>query len=149
MTGPRFDTIEPFPMKTLYFPNRKEAQEVMKQDDPLLILVSYDGSQILLAPIDQSFEHLILLKQLGFPEKDIDKYFRLVVNKSGADWTFVCPSDYRNIKDKQRRIECFYNDGFKIIPGTLKKIGYDVPLEIPKRFRRHFTMLKNGDTLLE
>ena len=133
----------------MYYPSRKETEAAMQDDDPLLVLIAHDGAKILLAPIDQSFEHLILLKQLGFPEKDIDKYFRLVVNKSGADWTFVCPSDYRNIKDKQRRIESFYNDGFKVIPSMLKKIGYDVSLEIPKRFRRHFSALKNGDTLLE
>ena len=39
-------------------------------------------------------KHLILLRLAGFEDIDLDKYFRLVVNKDGADWTFVCPSNY-------------------------------------------------------
>ena len=36
--------------------------------------------------------------------RDIDKYFRLVLDDTEADWTFVCPPDYRSIPGKRRRI---------------------------------------------
>ena len=132
-------------MEILYYPDKKTTEAAMKADSPLLVLISHDGKKILTAPIDDSLEHLILLKQLGFPEKDLDKYFRVVVNKAGADWSFVYPSEYKGIPGKERRIQQFYKDGFKTIPCALKKFSYDVPLEIPKRFRRHISMLKNGD----
>ena len=57
---------------------------------------------------------------------------------TAADWTFVCPSNYRGIPDKQRRIAEFYKDGFWCISQALAEIGYFVELRIPKRYRRHF-----------
>ena len=98
----------------------------MRDDEPLLALVSFDGVKTLVSPIDESMEHHIVLKQLGLPETDIDRYFRVVLNKSGADWTFVCPNDYKNISDKFNRIEVFYSDGSKVIPKGLGALGYQV-----------------------
>jgi hypothetical protein len=85
-------------------------------------------------------EHYILLKQVGRPEVDIDKFFRVVVNRSGADWTFVCPATYANIKDRSRRFTKYYNDGTDEISKALAVLRYDVPVNIPKRFRRHFEL---------
>lgn len=48
--------------------------------------------------------------------RDIDKYFRLVLDDTEADWTFVCPPDYRSIPGKRRRITQFYLDSFAAIP---------------------------------
>lgn len=48
------------------------------------------GKRAIVANIDDVAEHYILLKKAGFSESDIDTYFRIVVNKSGASWTFVC-----------------------------------------------------------
>lgn len=31
----------------------------------------------------------------------------------------------------------------RIIPAALKRIGYDAPVEIPKRYRRHFELMNN------
>lgn len=31
----------------------------------------------------------------------------------------------------------------RIIPAALKRIGYDVSVEIPKRYRRHFDLMNN------
>lgn len=62
----------------------------MNADDPLYILVSFAGERTIVANIDDVAEHYILLKKAGFSESDIDTYFRIVVNKSGASWTFVC-----------------------------------------------------------
>ncbi len=114
----------------------------MKQDEPLLVLVSFDGEQLIVSQIDDAVEHHILLRKAGFSDTDIDKYFRLVVDHEGADWTFVCPSTYSSVTRKEKQIEGFFKDGMDIIPKALKQLGYDVPIEIPKRYRRHFDMMK-------
>ena len=128
-------------MEIIKFPNEKEFQTAIDNDEPLLVLVSFDGERIIACQIDEAVEHNILLKKAGFPDTDIDKYFRLVVDKSGADWTFVCPESYSSITRKDKKIQEFFKDGMRIIPAALKEIGYDVPIEIPKRYRRHFELM--------
>lgn len=128
-------------MEIIYYPNENDFRAAADKDEPLLVLVSYDGSRIIACQIDEAVEHHILLKKAGFPDTDIDKYLRLVVDKSGADWTFVCPESYSSITRKDKKIEEFFKNGMKIIPAALKRIGYDVPIEIPKRYRRHFDLM--------
>ena len=130
-------------MEIIYYPDKENFQTAADNDDPLLVLVSFDGNQIIASQIDEAVEHHILLKKAGFKDTDIDKYFRLVVDKDGADWTFVCPESYSTITRKDKKIEEFFKDGMKIIPAALKKIGYDVPIEIAKRYRRHFDVMNN------
>lgn len=131
-------------MQTVFYPDKKIVNKAIKENDPVFLLVSYDGEEVLIAPADEVVEHSIMLKKMDRNENDIDRYFRTVVNDSGCDWTFVCPSGYKNISDKSRRIKQFYNDGIIAIDRALKKIGYDVPIEIPTRYRRHFSMMGNG-----
>lgn len=128
-------------MKIIYYPDKSSVTDAMKRDDPLLVLISFDGEQVIVSQIDEAVEHHILLRKAGFPDTDIDKYFRLVVNREGADWTFVCPSTYNSVTRKEKQIEDFFKDGMRIIPNALKQLGYDVPVEIPKRYRRHFDMM--------
>jgi len=128
-------------MKFIYFPDKKSVNLAIKNDDPLLVLLSYDGKIGIVSNIDDAMEHVILLKKVGRKETEIDSFFRLVVNRQGADWTFVCPANYQGIKDRIKRIEKFYVDGHRIIEEGLKLLGYDVPIKIPLRFRRHFTEL--------
>lgn len=127
-------------MSTEYYPDKPTVEQAMQDDDPLLMLVSYAGDKILLSNIDDSFEHIILLKNLGYSELDIDKYFRVIINRDGADWTFVCPAGYKNIANKDKRIKQFYNDGVAAITRGLQAIGYNSDIEIPQRYRRHFNM---------
>lgn len=119
-------------MEIIYYPNVGSLREAAVKDEPLLVLISFDGKRIIASQIDEAVEHHILLKKAGFPDTDIDKYFRLVVDKSGADWTFVCPES-----DSEK----YYKDGMRVIPEALKKLGYNVPVEIPKRYRRHFDLM--------
>ena len=128
-------------MEIIKYPNEEKFQTAVNEDEPLLVLVSFDGEKIIACQIDEAVEHHILLKKAGFPDTDIDKYFRLVVDKAGADWTFVCPESYSSITRKDKKIQEFFKDGMRIIPAALKKIGYDVPIEIPKRYRRHFDLM--------
>jgi len=125
-----------------YYPDETRVKEAIQADDPLLMLVSYDGSEVLLSNIDDAFEHLILLKKLGYKETEIDRFFRLVLNQEGADWTFVCPSNYKGISNKEKRIETFYEDGITQISKAIETVGYNVEIQIPQRYRRHFNMLK-------
>ncbi len=128
-------------MEKIYYPDENTVKEAMQADDPLLLLVSHDGSRLIVSPIDEAGEHIILLRLAGFRDTDLDKYFRLVVNKDGTDWTFVCPSNYQDIKDKSRRIQQFYKDGFAVIPTALHELGYLVGIDIPRRYRRHIDMM--------
>lgn len=94
-------------MNTTYYPDNETVKTAMEQDEPLLVLISFDGTQVIASQIDDAVEHHILLRKVGLPDTDIDKYFRIVLDHSGADWTFVCPPDYCNIIRKDKRIEPF------------------------------------------
>ena len=131
-------------MNITKYPNEQDFDNAVKADEPLLVLISFDGDTVIASQIDEAVEHNILLRKVKGSDADIDKYFRLVVDGEGADWTFVCPPDYSSITHKDKRIEEFFKDGMRIIPKALKEIGYDVPVTIPKRYRRHFDFM-NGD----
>lgn len=128
-------------MNITYYPDGETVKTAMEQDEPLLVLISFDGEQVIASQIDDAVEHHILLRKVDLPDTDIDKYFRVVLDRSGADWTFVCPPDYSGITRKDKRIERFFKDGMTVIPRVLNEIGYDVEVEIPKRYRRHFDMM--------
>ena len=128
-------------MEIIKYPSEEEVTKAMAADEPLLVLISFDGSKAIMAHIDEAVEHHILLMKTGYKDTDIDKFFRIVLDKSGADWTFVCPPDYKNIPFKDKRIEAFYKDGFSVISEFLHSIGYLVGIDIPKRYRRHLDVL--------
>lgn len=94
-----------------------------------------------MSDIDEAVEHHILLTKSGYSGKDINKYFQLVLDSDGANWTFVCPPDYKNISDKTRRIKQFYKDGFAVISDVLQELGFMVGINIPRRYRRHFDIM--------
>lgn len=128
-------------MQKIFYPDEQSVKNAMRADDPLLLLVSHDGQRLIVSGIDDAGEHIILLRLAGFRDSDLDNYYRLVVNRDGADWTFVCPPDYQNITDKSRRIQQFYKDGFRTIPHALEAIGYLVGIDIPRRYRRHIDFM--------
>jgi hypothetical protein len=125
-------------MNIIKYPDDAAVSAAIHNDEPLLVLISFDGKAAIISQIDDAVEHHILLEKTGFDSRDIDKYFRIVLNSDGADWTFVCPPDYKGIEDKQRRISAFYKDGFSVISEALSELGFMVGINIPKRYRRHF-----------
>lgn len=133
-------------MTTIYYPDAETVQAEMQADEPMLAAISFDGSSVVIASVDNAVEHHIMLAKAGLPSTDIDKYFRIVFDRSGADWTFVCPPDYKGITIKDRRIERFYKDGFAEIADFLHGIGYLVGINIPKRYQRHLNMLRDDTT---
>lgn len=132
-------------MNIIKYPSEEAVNAAMTADEPLLVLISFDGETAVMSQIDEAMEHHILLMNAGFKDTDIDKFFRIVLDRSGADWTFVCPPDYKGIPYKDKRIEAFYKDGFAVISSFLHSIGYLVGIDIPKRYRRHLDVL-NSET---
>ncbi len=130
------------------YPDEKTLNEHIEKKEPLLIAISFDGETVLIAHLDDSFEHHILLAHFGINQTDIDKYFRIVVDNDSAEWTFVCPPDYKEINDRKRRITQFYNDGITAISRVLSDIGYFSDITIPRRYRRHFDVLGDDSTYL-
>lgn len=128
-------------MNIIKYPSEADVNNAISHKEPLLVLISFDGQTVIMSHIDEAMEHHILLLKADFSDKDIDKYFRLVLDDESADWTFVCPPDYKNISDKTRRIKQFYKDGFTVISDVLQKLGLMVGINIPRRYRRHFEML--------
>ena len=113
--------------------------------EPLIAAISYDESRAIIGLLDEGVEHSVMLRKVLGTDKDIDKYYRIIFDTDGADWTFVCPVNYMDITNKEKRIERFYNDGYKTICKFLKEIGYPEIVEIPKRYRRHYNYLLNSD----
>ena len=128
-------------MKKIAYPSESEVEKALRDGEPLLALISFDGKTAIMSHIDEAVEHHILLMKTGFSGKDIDKFFRIVLDHDEADWTFVCPPDYKNIADKTRRIRQFYKDGFAVISDFLQEQGLMVGINIPRRYRRHFAEL--------
>ena len=131
-------------MNIIKYPTEDTVNKAMAADEPLLVLISFDGQTAIMSHIDEAVEHHILLMNAGFKDTDIDKFFRIILDKSGADWTFICPPDYKNIPYKDKRIEAFYKDGFAVISDFLHSIGYLVGIDIPRRYRRHLDVLSGN-----
>lgn len=127
--------------KIIKYPSETDVNDAINSKEPLLILISFDGENVIMSHIDEAVEHHILLEKVGIDSRNIDKYFRLILDSDGADWTFICPPDYKNISDKTRRIKQFYKDGFAVISDVLQQIGFMVGINIPRRYRRHFDIM--------
>ena len=130
-------------MDIKYFPDRQSTEQLLLANEPVLVLVSFDGKDVIVGDIDRYSEHHILLAEAVHDSRDMDKYFRLVADGEGADWTFVCPSDYKGIDDKQRRIERFYKDGLSVCADALRAIGIEGEIQISKRYKRHFDFMND------
>ena len=128
------------------YPDDKTVDEAISKKEPLIIAISFDEETALMSWLDDSFEHHILLQHFGLNANDIDKYWRIVVDNETAEWTFVCPHDYKGIKDRQKRITAFYNDGITAISKVISDLGYFADIRIPRRYRRHFDAIGDDST---
>lgn len=135
-------------MNIIKYPSEEDVNKAIADDEPMLAVISFDGKTAVMSRIDEAVEHNILLMKAGYKDTDIDKFFRIVLDKSGADWTFVCPPDYKNIPFKDKRIEAFYKDGFTVISDFLHSIGYLVGINIPKRYRRRFDAVNSDGNII-
>lgn len=117
-------------MEIVKYPSAESVNRAVAADEPLMAVISFDGEKAVMSQLDEAVEHHILLMKSGYKDTDIDRFFRIIFDKSGADWTFVCPVDYKNIPFKDKRIEAFYKDGFSVISDFLHSIGYLVGINI-------------------
>jgi hypothetical protein len=128
-------------VKIIRYDDVFSVDDAVRDGELMFAVILFDGSEAIVCHADEAGEHYILLQKAGRNGTDIDKYFRIVFDAEGADWTFVCPEDYKNISDKTHRIAQFYKDGFKIISEFMKIFGYFGDINIPKRYRRHLKFL--------
>lgn len=128
-------------MNIVKYPSEEAVDLAIAGKEPLLMLISFDGKEAIISHIDEAVEHHILLAKVGKDSRDIDRYFRIVLDDEGADWTFVCPPDYKGISDRTRRIGTFYKDGFAVISDALHELGMLVGINIPRRYQRHLKEL--------
>lgn len=134
-------------MEIINLPDKQSVIEALHNDEPMISAIGTDGQTAILAPLDYGFEHHVLISQAGYKETDIDKFFRIIFDKSGADWTFVCPPDYKNISPKSCMTKTFYKDGLSEIGEFLTMVGYCISINIPQRYKRHFNMVSGEETL--
>ena len=135
-------------MNYIKYPSSEAVEAAIRDKEPMLMLISFDGKTVIMSHMDEAVEHHVLLAKVGLPQSDIDKYFRVVLDDGGADWTFICPPDYKGIADKVRRISEFYKDGFAAISKAMLGIGYLVGINIPRRYRRHLDVLNEDSTII-
>jgi hypothetical protein len=129
-------------MKIIKHDGNFPVDEAIKADEPLIAAIAFDREKAIISQLDESVEHYILLQKVGISGAEIDKFFRIIFDKDGADWTFACPANYKSITDKTRRIAAFYKDGFSVISEFLAEINYFCEIKIPKRYRRHLESLE-------
>lgn len=130
-------------MNIEYLPDEQTVNDARMVDDPLLILISHDGSRVIMGNIDFYGEHLILLKNAGYDERALDDFFRIITTNSGSDWTFVAPQGYMGIQNREKRIETFYKDGINVIIKVLTELDFKPSVNIPSRYRRHLEIFKD------
>ena len=132
-------------MEIIKYNDYDSVENAIKKNEPLMAVISFDGSKAYVCHLDDGVEHHILLQKVGCLSNDIDKFFRIIFDKEGADWTFICPPNYRNISYKSRRIKAFYRDGISAISEFLSEMGYFCDIRIPTRYRRHFDIMMEDE----
>ncbi len=127
-----------------YGSDESNAEFINHDSEPLMAVIAHDTSHAVVCLLDEGCEHHILLSK-ALNQYNIDKYFRIIFDDEGADWTFVCPPDYKGITNKEKRITQFFNDGVDAITAFLKQLDYNVSINIPRRYRRHMDYLSNSE----
>lgn len=128
-----------------YYGSDELKKEFINHDsEPLMAIIAHDRTHAVVSLLDEGFEHHLLLAK-ALDKYNIYEYFRIIFDDEGADWTFVCPPDYKKLSNKEKRITEFFKDGVDAITEFLNQVGYDIPIDIPRRYRRHMDYLNNSD----
>ena len=61
-------------MHIIKYPSAEAVDNAMKNDEPMLAAISFDGKTAVMSPVDDAGEHHILLAQTGFRDTDIDVF---------------------------------------------------------------------------
>ena len=89
-------------MNITKYPNEQDFDNAVKADEPLLVLISFDGDTVIASQIDEAVEHNILLRKVKGSDADIDKYFRLVVEERTLSFTLTIWTMFRDIPSLPR-----------------------------------------------
>ena len=92
-------------MEIIEYNDYESVKNAREKDEPLMAVISFDCSKAYVCHIDDGVEHHILLMKVGYKGTETDEFFRIIFDKDGADWTFICPPDYKNITYKSKRIK--------------------------------------------
>lgn len=131
-------------MEIIHYNDYSSVETAVKNNEPLMAVIAFDGSKAYVCHLDDGVEHHILLMKVGYKGTEIDQFYRIIFDKDGADWTFICPPDYKGIPYRDKRIKQFYRDGISTISEFLSEFGYLCDIQIPKRYKRHLdAMLDN------
>ena len=57
-------------MDIIKYPSENDVNKAIKNDDPLLVLISFDGESAIMSHIDEAVEHHILLSKAGFRDTE-------------------------------------------------------------------------------
>lgn len=132
-------------MEIIEFNDNVSVSEARATNEPMMAIITFNGSKAYVSHIDDGVEHYILLMKVGYNGTEIDKFFRIIFDQDGADWTFICPPDYKDIKYRSKRIKQFYKDGISVISEFLAEFGYLCDIKIPKRYSRHLNSMLEED----
>ena len=134
-------------MNMVYVPDKETVTAHFVTGEMFILAITYDEETAAIAPIDEAPEHYILLNKAGIGEINLDRCFRVIFDDKAAEWTFVCPSDYAHISDRQKRIAQFYKDGFRTIPHVLSDLGYMIDLTIRRNRVEDSIEMQGSDKL--
>ena len=124
-------------MEIIEYNDYETVANARAKDEHLMAVIAFDGSKAYVCHLDDGVEHHILLRKVGYTGMEIDRFFRIIFDKEGADWTFICPPDYKHIKYRSKRMKQFYKDGISAISEFLADFGYLCDIKIPRRYHRH------------
>ena len=125
-------------LKNILLAGNLTWEKLKSREETLIVIIpfNYEADYIRVGLIDEYPEHHILMQDVGLHFSDIDKYFRIILDKNSASWACVCPKDYKNIRDEIRRTETYFSDGIQAIGKVLSTIGYPTSINIPDRYMR-------------
>lgn len=104
-----------------YYGSDETKTEFINHDsEPLMAVIAHDRSHAVVSLLDEGCEHHLLLAK-ALDKYNIDEYFRIIFDNEGADWTFVCPPNYKNIANKEKRITEFLMTVLMLLPIFLNK----------------------------
>ena len=87
-------------MNIIKYPSESDVNKAICDNEPLLVLISFDGETVITSQIDEAVEHHILLMKTGFKDTDIDKFFEVIDSCKGRVELVTGEGDRLNLKSK-------------------------------------------------
>ena len=59
-------------MNYIKYPSSEAVEAAVRDKEPILMLISFDGETVIMSHIDEAVEHHVLLAKVGLPQSDIN-----------------------------------------------------------------------------